>query len=100
MVAVIDPAAELGIQKRPAAAAGMLARFVEPDLVSLLDERDCGGETGETGPDHMHPARRRGFRRHSTPWRSTSHSFCCFDRLTRAPGSRQPERNSLSSIAR
>src|SRR5204863_4469146 len=96
MIAVIDAAAEFGIEKRPAAAAGMLAGFVERDAMSVGDQRHGGGETGDSGADDMHPARRT----HTRPWRNTSRSLCSFDSETRLLGSRQPSRSKTSSRAR
>ncbi len=96
MVAIVDPAAKLGIEKRPAAAAGMLAGLVERDAMPLGEQRDGGGETGDPGPDDMHLGRRN----HSSPWRNTSRSLCSFDRRMRVLGSRQPSRSKASSMAR
>ena len=56
MVAVVDAAAELGIEKRAAAPAGMRPRFVEHDPAPLAGKRDGRGEPGEPGPDDMHRA--------------------------------------------
>ncbi len=100
VVAVVDADPELDIEERATAPAGLRSRFVEGDLMALIGKLDGGGQPGEAGADHMHPARRRGHCNHSSPWRSTSHSFRAFDKLTRMLGSRHPERNSASSIVR
>src|SRR5207248_7336817 len=96
MIAVVDPAAELGVEKRAAAAAGMLAGFVERDAMPVGDQHHGGGKTGHPGADDMHPARRA----HTRPWRNTSRSLCSFDSETRLLGSRQPSRSKASSRAR
>ncbi len=100
VIAVVDANAQFGIDKGAAASAGLLTRLVEDDRVALIGQRDGGCQTGETGPDDVHAARRRGDGDHTSPWRRTSHSFCPFDRLTRRAGSRHPERSNASSIAR
>ena len=100
MVAIVDPAAEFGIEKRAAAPAGVLPRFIEAHGPAPLGEHDCDSEAGHAGPDHMHSARRLGFPAHSNPCRSTSHSLCGFDRRTRALGSDHPARSIACSIAR
>ncbi len=100
VIAVVDANAQLGIDKGAAASASLRSRFVEDDRMALIGQHNGCGQAGEPGPDDMHVARRRAGGTHKSPWRSTSHSFCAFDRLTRLVGSRHPERNKASSIAR
>ncbi len=99
MIAVVDADTQFGIDKGAAASAGLLTRFVEGDRVALIGQRDGRRQPGEPCADDMHTARRRSGDVHISPWRSTSHSFCTFDRLTRLVGSRHPERSNASSIA-
>src|SRR5438046_619755 len=101
MVAVVDAAAELRVPIRSAAPAGVTAGFVEPHAAPLGGKLDCGSETGETGADDMHCALLGAHgRAHMRPWRNASQSLSGFGRLTRAVGSRHPERTSAVSVAR
>ena len=53
MIAVVDAAAELGVEIRAAASAGMLARFIQRHAPPAFAERHRGGEPGEPGADDM-----------------------------------------------
>ena len=72
MVAVVDAAAELGIQIRAASPAGVTAGFIKPHAPTLGGKLDRSGEASETGADDMHRAQRRS---HTRPCRNTSQSL-------------------------
>ncbi len=59
VIAVVDANAQFGIEKGAAASAGLRPRFVEGDGMPLSASATRGGQTGEPGPDDMHPSRRR-----------------------------------------
>ena len=101
VIAVVDPAAELGIDVGAAAAAGILRRLVQPHMRALLGEADRRGQPGEAGADHMDPAPLHGAgSAHRKPYRKASQSFCHLGSEMRANGSRQSARIRRSRIAR
>jgi hypothetical protein len=53
MVAVVDPAAEFGIEIRTTAPTGVPAGLVEPHRPTGVGERGRGGEPGEPGAHDM-----------------------------------------------
>ncbi len=99
MVAVVETAAELGVEIGTAAPAGMAARLVEPHFSPGGGQGYRGREPGKPGADDMGPAAARSAA-HRKPWRSTSHSFAARDKATRAAGSRHSPRISSRNVAR
>ena len=99
MIAVVDPASEVGIEIRAAAPPGVWSGFMEDDGAAVSHKRNRRREPRETRSDDMHAA---GLSRclHNKPWRNTSQSFSEFDTPTRSAGSRHPERCRAESIAR
>ena len=95
MITVVDAAAELCIQKRTAAPAGVSAGFVQPHTPTPGGKFNRGSQTGETGADHVHRAQPGS---HTKPYRNTSHSLAGFDTLTRVAGSRHPEHSKAESV--
>ena len=98
MVAVVDPASELGIEIGPAASAGMRGSFIQNDATTGLGECGRRREPGEACANNMH-ATRAHCRPHSKPWRNTSQSLSAVDTPTRSVGSRHSERCSAESVA-
>src|SRR5580704_1970981 len=56
MIAVVDAAAEFGIEIRAAAPAGMAAGLVQHNRAAGGGQLDRRGEPRQTGADDMHPA--------------------------------------------
>ncbi len=57
MIAVVDPASELGIEIGAAASAGMEGGFIQDHGAAGVGERDRGREPGESCTDDMHATR-------------------------------------------
>ena len=57
MVAVVDPAAQVIIEKRPAPPAGMPRTVVQDHRPAGLRQTNGGGQTCQTGPDDMNASR-------------------------------------------
>src|SRR6516165_9209024 len=96
MVAIINAAAELRIQIRTTAPAGIAARLIKPHVLAFGGQPDSSGEASKTGPDDMHRARPCS---HTSPCRNASQSLRGFDTLKGVAGSRHPERSKAESVA-
>src|SRR5271155_5299189 len=99
MVAVVDPAPELGIEIGAAASAGVGGSFIQNDAATGIGEGDCRRPPGDARPNNKHGTGTPPCRQNK-PWRNTSQSFTEVDTPTRSVGSRHPERWSVESVAR
>ncbi len=54
MVAVVDPAAEFGIEVGAAAPSSVPAGLVQHYPVTALGQHDRRRKAGKPGPDHVH----------------------------------------------
>ncbi len=101
VIAVIHPAAKLGIEEGSAAAARALCGFVQADMRARLGEAHGSRESGEAGADHMDPASLQRTRcAHRNPYRKASQIFCHLGSEMRANGSRQSALIRRSRMAR